>query len=90
MVFVYLRDGHRQEIEGAVTVAHRGDNLICLDREGFEVCRYDAHEVTAYGHVAYPYDQQFVSRPLDPEEAQPTRSHQRRRRRRRLSEGSIW
>ena len=89
MVFVYLRDGQRQDIDSAVTFAHRGDTLICLDKDGSEVRRYNAHDVTAYGHVAYPYDQQFVSRPLDPEEAQPTRPH-RRRRRRRLSESSGW
>jgi hypothetical protein len=81
MVFVYLRDGQRLEVGEGTTFAHRGSTLICLNKDGEEVKRFDAHQVTAYGHVAYPYDPEFVSRPLDPEEAQPTRSHRRRRRR---------
>ncbi len=81
MIFVYLRHGERQEVEDAVTFAHRGETLLCLDKDGQEVRRFPTREVTAYGHVAYPYDVEFVSRPLDPEERQPSNAHHRRRRR---------
>jgi hypothetical protein len=83
MVFVYLRDGERRDIEEGVAFAHRGEWLICLNRDGEEVGRFKAHDVNAYGHVAYPYNVEFVSRPLDPEEAQPWPGHHRRRHRRR-------
>lgn len=81
MIFVYLRDGSRVDIDQAVTFAHRGETLIALGREGDEVKRFSAREVTAYGHVAYPYDPEFVSRPPDEEELEPTHAHHRRRRR---------
>lgn len=81
MIFVYLRDGQRLDIEEAVSFAHRGETLVCLDKDGEEIKRFNAHDVTAYGHVAYPYDIEFVTRPLDAEEMQPSRPHHRRRRR---------
>jgi hypothetical protein len=81
VIFVYLRDGQRLDVGEAVTFVHRGESLICLDKEGDEVRRFSTREVSAYGHVAYPYDPEFVSKPLDAEERQPSGGHHRRRRR---------
>jgi hypothetical protein len=81
VIFVYLRDGKRVDIDEGVAFAHRGRSLVCLDRDGEELIRFDAGEISAYGHIAYPYDPEFITRPLDPEERQPTRTHHRRRRR---------
>lgn len=81
MTFVYLRDGMRIELDEGVAFAHRGVSLICLDHDGNEVRRFDARDVTAYGHIAYPYGPDFVSRPLDPEEREVFPPHHRRRRR---------
>jgi hypothetical protein len=81
MIFVYLRDGRRVDVEEAVAFAHRGHSLICLDANDEEVRLFDAREVTAYGHVAYPYDPEFAFTPLGPEDAMADRIRRRRRRR---------
>jgi hypothetical protein len=79
MVFVYLRDGRRQDIEDAVTFARRGESLLCLDVDGDEVARFRTSEVIAFGHAAYQYDPAFLSRPLETEEARPAGGRRRRR-----------
>ena len=80
MDFVYLRDGRRIDIDEGTTFVHRGEVLACLDADGNEAKRFDSREVTAYGHVQYPYDPELVSRPLSAEEMQagPHRRHRRR------------
>jgi hypothetical protein len=88
VIFIYLRDGRRIDVESATTFVHRGEQIVCLDSEGNETQRFDSREVTAYGHVPYPYDPDFVSRPLSPEERQPWPPH-RRYRRRRQEEGHM-
>jgi hypothetical protein len=82
MIFVYLRDGQRIDIEAATTFVHRGEMIVCLDQEGNEINRFESRNVTAYGHVPYPYDPDFVSQPLSPEERQAWPPHRRHRRRR--------
>ncbi|HXH20803.1 MAG TPA: hypothetical protein VNN10_02150 [Dehalococcoidia bacterium] len=91
MIFVYLRDGRRVEIDQGEAFVRRGNLLVCLDGAGNEAVRFDCQEVTAYGHVPYPYDPDFVSRPLTAEEALPSpprrrRGHQRLHRERRVAD----
>jgi hypothetical protein len=80
VVYVYLQDGRRLDIEEADSFAHRGETLLCLDRDGHEVMRFRTRDVVAYAHAAYPYDLEFVSRPLEPEEMLPPARRRRRRR----------
>jgi hypothetical protein len=87
MIFVYFRDGRRRDIDTGASFAHRADLLLCLDGDGHEVCRFNAHDIVAYGHIAYRYDAEFVSRPLEGHEVQRSRPrHLVRRRRRGTSE----
>jgi hypothetical protein len=47
MVFIVLKDGRCLGVE-AVAAGRKGDNIVCLDENGYEVARFAAWDVEVF------------------------------------------